>query len=308
MGFLSSLGNAVSSIGQSFGGLLGGVGGALISSNAQEKQNDKQIELQREFAQNGIQWKVEDAKKAGIHPLYALGAQTVSYSPMSVGTPDYSSIGAQFGQNLGSALQGREQQAKQQLYNDKLQDLDLETRSLQNDLLRAQISQINTSLAQGQDIISGVPTQGISNDVKKSILKSFSKKTPISEGVEEDQPSFSLSRRGQDEYGDSIYDILPNKDKSDWLQDLSLANLPDAVSYLYDKISPSSNTQGYWEQRAKDLTREGRKSGSLKPDELMIPYWTPFGWRMKKTNLKKYIDRLPYSFKHKPTNFYFPNF
>lgn len=35
---------------------------------------------QREFAQNGIQWKVEDAKKAGIHPLYALGASTASPS------------------------------------------------------------------------------------------------------------------------------------------------------------------------------------------------------------------------------------
>lgn len=38
--------------------------------------------FQREFAEQGIQKRVEDAKKAGIHPLYAIGAQTPSVSPV----------------------------------------------------------------------------------------------------------------------------------------------------------------------------------------------------------------------------------
>lgn len=37
--------------------------------------------LQREFAQHGIQWKVADAQAAGVHPLYALGGGTPSFSP-----------------------------------------------------------------------------------------------------------------------------------------------------------------------------------------------------------------------------------
>ena len=42
--------------------------------------------------QRGIQWRVADAKKAGIHPLYALGASTPSSPIPSSGNiaPDYS--------------------------------------------------------------------------------------------------------------------------------------------------------------------------------------------------------------------------
>lgn len=37
--------------------------------------------LQREFAQMGIRWRVEDAKAAGLHPLYALGGSGAAYAP-----------------------------------------------------------------------------------------------------------------------------------------------------------------------------------------------------------------------------------
>lgn len=36
-----------------------------------------QADLQREFAQHGIRWRVEDARAAGLHPLAALGMQPV---------------------------------------------------------------------------------------------------------------------------------------------------------------------------------------------------------------------------------------
>lgn len=40
------------------------------------KANKQNLALQKDFANNSIQWKVADARKAGIHPLYALGAST----------------------------------------------------------------------------------------------------------------------------------------------------------------------------------------------------------------------------------------
>lgn len=43
----------------------------------------KEYQRQKEFAQNQIQWRVKDAQAAGIHPLYALGAQGVSYAPQA---------------------------------------------------------------------------------------------------------------------------------------------------------------------------------------------------------------------------------
>lgn len=46
---------------------------------------DENRRMQREFAQMGIQWRAEDARKAGIHPLAALGAQTHAFQPSFVG-------------------------------------------------------------------------------------------------------------------------------------------------------------------------------------------------------------------------------
>lgn len=54
----------------------------LAWAREQQARNES---LQREFAQTGVRWKVEDAKAAGLHPLYAMGANTTSFSPIAVG-------------------------------------------------------------------------------------------------------------------------------------------------------------------------------------------------------------------------------
>lgn len=51
---------------------------ARAHSEWQQAMNER---LQREFAQHGVRWRVEDAKAAGLHPLYALGANTPTFSP-----------------------------------------------------------------------------------------------------------------------------------------------------------------------------------------------------------------------------------
>jgi len=61
------------------------IGGGAISNQYNRSMATEAADLQRQFAQNAIQWRVEDAKKAGIHPLYALGANTVSYQPTVIG-------------------------------------------------------------------------------------------------------------------------------------------------------------------------------------------------------------------------------
>lgn len=51
----------------------------------QWKVLQEQLKYQREFAQQGLSWRVADAQRAGMHPLAALGAQGMpSYSPVSV--------------------------------------------------------------------------------------------------------------------------------------------------------------------------------------------------------------------------------
>lgn len=48
---------------------------------------EKNYQMQKEFAQHGVGWKIEDAKKYGINPLAAIGAQGVPASPVTVGGP-----------------------------------------------------------------------------------------------------------------------------------------------------------------------------------------------------------------------------
>lgn len=112
-----------------------GVGGAILDKIFGDDSAEKQAELQREFAQNGIRWKVEDAKAAGIHPLYALGASTAQYAPVSVGT-DFASQG----QNLGRAISAMRTPAeKQDAFAKTVEGLTLEKMGLENDILRQQL-------------------------------------------------------------------------------------------------------------------------------------------------------------------------
>lgn len=78
--------------------LLGGV----MGNQATSQQNQANLQFQRQFAQHGISWKVADAKRAGIHPLAALGSQT-SMPYANIAQKDYSFLG-DMGQHVQQAL------------------------------------------------------------------------------------------------------------------------------------------------------------------------------------------------------------
>lgn len=119
--------------------LAGNVAGGIMADRAKSKD----IKLQKEFAQSGIQWKVEDAKKAGIHPLAALGAQTTSYAPVSVGGGLPSALAAG-GQDISRAINAtRPESARLDAYSKTVQDLNLQRLGLENQLLSSQIAKIN---------------------------------------------------------------------------------------------------------------------------------------------------------------------
>jgi hypothetical protein len=114
-----------------------GLIGANKSAKSNKAINNQNIANSREFAQNSIQWKVEDAKKAGIHPLYALGSPTMSPNPMLPDMTDYSSIYGDIGRNIGNSIEKKS-------YNRKIeQKLDAEI-----DLIKAQTNQVNNLTGQ----------------------------------------------------------------------------------------------------------------------------------------------------------------
>lgn len=112
-----------------FGSILGAVAGPLVSglfaddaredaqaANASSRaedyafareQQNQNIALQREFAQMGIRWRVEDAKAAGLHPMYALTGGGAAFAPNPVVMPGSGqSVPSGGGSSYGSALQG----------------------------------------------------------------------------------------------------------------------------------------------------------------------------------------------------------
>lgn len=123
------------------GNAVGSIAGGLLS-NAFRKDNSAELaqmnyEHQKEFAQNGIRWKVADAKAAGIHPLAALGATTTSFTPGYVGGEssgqDYSWL-ADAGQGIGRAVEAglsRKERADMQAKREQAADLDMQTRQAQ---------------------------------------------------------------------------------------------------------------------------------------------------------------------------------
>lgn len=130
--------------------LLGGLinkGSADENRAAQQAMAQQNIAAQREFAQNGVRWKVDDARAAGVHPLFALGASTHSFSPVSVGGGADSSMGdavASAGQNIGRAVQAG-MTRDERTASDALTALQLEKAGLENEMLRTQIGSLKQS-------------------------------------------------------------------------------------------------------------------------------------------------------------------
>ena len=121
MGLLGSLIGAGSSL---LGGILGG--------NSAAKQAKK-------VGTHSIQWRVEDAQKAGVNPIYALGSPVMA--PMAdVGSPLANGI-SNMGQDLGRAADAVSSQSMRlDDFTRSMQLLQLQRAGLENDVLKQQLA------------------------------------------------------------------------------------------------------------------------------------------------------------------------
>lgn len=113
MGILGSIGKSIASnAGSLLGGAVGAAGslvGGSIANRANQKYADstwqKNYDAQKEFAQNSIQWRVQDAQKAGVHPIYAVGGNMPGYTPQDASYSDSFGNAVSQGMNrLGDSL------------------------------------------------------------------------------------------------------------------------------------------------------------------------------------------------------------
>lgn len=139
------------------GNLLAGHMGRQASSDAgdanrraAEEASVRNAELQREFAQHGIRWRVQDAKAAGIHPLAALGAQLHSASPSFVGYQQEADMSmptamSNIGQDISRAVMAQATQEEKALKTLQIQSAqaDIEGRYLDNAIKLQTLNSMN---------------------------------------------------------------------------------------------------------------------------------------------------------------------
>lgn len=90
------------SVASGIGSLIGSRKADLRNENAANKSWQRNYEAQKEFAQNSIQWRMQDAKKAGINPYAVVGGQSPGY------TPQDSSYNSSYGEGISKAMNGIE--------------------------------------------------------------------------------------------------------------------------------------------------------------------------------------------------------
>lgn len=102
----------------------------------------EQFEYQKALHQNQIQWRVEDAKKAGVHPMAALGLSSMSFSPVSAASsPEYDNWLGEVGQNIDRAIQQgktRAEREQAQALQDKLIGIQIRKGEADADLAETQ--------------------------------------------------------------------------------------------------------------------------------------------------------------------------
>jgi hypothetical protein len=124
----------------------GAVYGARKGADSAEKTTAMNIAHQKEFAKYGIQWRVADAIKAGIHPLAALGANTPAGSPVAVGSSpsEMAGVFSGVGQDISRAIRSTSSKAQRVLSDLNIQSaqLDVQSKHLDNQIKSAQLSKM----------------------------------------------------------------------------------------------------------------------------------------------------------------------
>lgn len=204
-------------------GSLISAGASLLGGLFQKKAQDKEADRQREFAQSGIQWKVEDAKKAGIHPLYALGAQTTSYAPQSVGDSGISAAG----QDISRAIDAtRTSSQRVSAISKTVQDLQVTRLGLENELLAAQIAKVRQ--AGGNPPMSGDPylvdgqTQSGVVDVQGSKQVSTAPGAPYAQAGAVSDVAYARNATGG-------YTPVPSQDIKQLIEDQEISEVEWAI-------------------------------------------------------------------------------
>lgn len=213
--------------------------GGAMNQRAQKAANNVEAwnavqnrEMQYDFARNGITWKVRDAQNAGVSPIYALGAQTNSFSPVSIGTTAATGMGdaiSNAGQHLGRAVNATASGPERaDAFTKATQQLTLENQALQNQLLASQVRISNQAgmppTMPTMNTRYMVPGQGNSPQSKLIEDKPLERVTGAPEAPHQEPGSITDLGWSRTKSG---FAPIPSKDIADRIDD----NIPAQVSH-----------------------------------------------------------------------------
>lgn len=269
-------------LGSFFGGLIGGG----LNYYSQQKANEENIKFQREFAQNSLSWKIEDAKRAGVHPLAALGASGYQAAPSSMSADIGSPIGNGISQGLSKVGQALDENAV------KMSELQLENQKLENMKLAKEIASMGQSVAS----VGALPYHQSFNTPPTSEILGIGA-TPNSEAQKLANlinASYDVGKR---------WEIRPI-DKNSFMRSFKADSLEGQSYEGITSIIPAIMSQ-FWDEIVNsplsDMQKVLRAKGALSKDECLFKTPGIYGWTYTKYKCKsppppkkfKYNKKLP---------------
>lgn len=118
-----------------------GVAGDLYGQHQANKESERNREAQLAALQHGVSWRVKDAQMAGIHPLFALGAQVNQPAPIQTDFGGYSRAGDRAGELVDRAARMRHDAMAQQLIAAQIAEINSRAALNTEELLRLRRAQ-----------------------------------------------------------------------------------------------------------------------------------------------------------------------
>lgn len=163
-------------------GLVGDVLGGLLGSSSSKSEGHKnrqearrQFNAQMDFQKNATQYRVQDALKAGINPLAALGVSSNVSPTVSTGygsgDQSWSAAASRAGDRIQNMLQRLTAQklVDDVKYSNESQQLDLESKRLQNENQRLKnniLNQPGVPSPVGQDQFLWRPVEDLDGNIR----------------------------------------------------------------------------------------------------------------------------------------------